>query len=298
MKRETGDTYASSQFAKDLHLAEGKVGKTSFLTASLLGVLPWQKSGGVVTRPEHLHILAFDSSALGGLKGFLTKTCGADPSVLKYNVYNFQEDARKVSTNATDWNFDLYNQVKATIQEIQQKAMKGGTHAMLFSSLTGLTQAIQRGLQGPFAAKKGTGMDQSKWAAFSTAIAELRSMAQRDILHCLWEAHVYVTPPKKEDDLPKESLQIDGKTGQNFAYNVESVFRIRRKFGNKFPNTNCDQVFLDTQPSMEIIANGRGFTEVLAKQEPDLTLAYKKLGLRVGGYGARVKVSVPKAVEK
>lgn len=294
MIRQTGETYASSKYAKDLHLAEGKVGKTSFLTASLLGVLPWQKSGGVVTRPEHLHILAFDSSALAGLSGFLTKTCGADPSVIKYNVYNFQEDARRTSTLQTDWNFDLYNTVKSVIQEVQGKAQKGGVHAMLFSSLTGLTQSVQRGLQGPFAAKKGTGMDQAKWAAFSTAIAELRSIAQLDVMHCLWEAHVYVTPPKKPDEEPKESLQIDGKTGQNFAYNVESVFRIRRRFGQKAGDkSNCDQVYLDTQPNMEVICNGRGFTERLNKQEPDLTEAYRKLGLAVGGYGKKMKVSIP-----
>jgi len=289
MNRQTGDTYVSSKFAKALFLAEGKVGKTSFLTASILGALPWQKFGGIVSKPENLHILAFDSSALGGLANFLTKTCGADKSVLKYNVYNFQDDARKVATNQTDWDFALYNQVSAVIDEIQTKA-KVGTHALLFSSLTGLCQSIQRSLQGPFATKKGTGMDMSKWAAFSTALAELRSKAQLDNLHTLWEAHVYVTPPKKPDEEAKESLQIDGKTGQNFAYNVEQVFRIRRQFQNKFPGTNCDNVYLDTQPNMEVIANGRGFTENLDKKEPDLTLAFKKLGLQIGGYGAKEKV--------
>lgn len=293
MIRQTGDTYASSKFAKALFLAEGKVGKTSFLTASLLGVLPWQKSGGVISRPEHLHILAFDSSALGGLAKFLTQTCGADPSVLKFNVYNFQEDARKVATGEADWDFTLYNQVKTVIDEIHAKSRGSGTHALLVSSLTGLCQAVQRGLQGPFAAKKGTGMDQAKWAAFSTSIAELRSHAQLDNLHTLWEAHVYVTPPKGKDEEAKESLQIDGKTGQNFAYNVEQVFRIRRSFGGKFEGTNCDKVYLDTQPNMEVIANGRGFTENLNKQEPDLTVAFKKLGLAVGGFGSKPKVSVP-----
>ncbi len=44
---------------------------------------------------------------------------------------------------------------------------------------------------------------------------------------------------------------------------------------------------------MEVIANGRGFTENLEKKEPDLTVAFKKLGLTVGGYGAKQKVSVP-----
>jgi hypothetical protein len=292
MLRQTGENYVSSQYAKALFLAEGKVGKTSFLTASLLGVLPWQKTGGVVSRPEHLHILAFDSSALGGLAKFLTKTCGADLAVLKYNVYNFQDDARKVATGEADWDFTLYNQVKTIISEIQAKA-RSGTHALLISSLTGLCQSVQRGLQGPFAAKKGTGMDQSKWAAFSTAIAELRSHAQLDNIHTLWEAHVYVTPPKNPNEDAKESLQIDGKTGQNFAYNVEQVFRVRRRFGTKHPGSNCDQVYMDTQPNMEVIANGRGFTENLEKVEPDLTVAFKKLGLAVGGYGAKPKVSTP-----
>ncbi len=295
MIKQTGENYVASKYAKALCLAESKVGKTSFLTASILGVLPWQRAGGLVTRPEHLHILAFDSSALGGLAQFLTKTCGADQEALKYNVYNFQDDCRKVATGKADWDFSLYGQVASAIDEIQAKA-RSGVHAILFSSLTGFCQAFQRGLQGPYAAKKGTGMDQAKWASFSTGVAEMRNNAQLDNLHCIWEAHVYTTPPKNKEDDAKESLQIDGKTGQNFAWNVEQVFRVRRQFGAKYPNTNCDQVYLDTQPSMEVVANGRGFTESLEKKEPDLVVACQKLGLTVGGYGKVVKTSVPSKV--
>ena len=279
MQKQTGGTYVSAQYAKALFLAEGKVGKSSFLVASALGLLPWQKAGGVVDRPENLHVLTFDSSALAGISKFLTQTCKAPEAALNFNVYNFQNDTRKVSLGSSDWDFSLYTDVRATADKIRQEAKKGGTHVVIVSSLTGIAQALKRALAGPIGSgKKGSGMDQAKWDAYGATLSEMRNVLQDDSYHILWEAHVF----RSGGEEPKETLMLEGKSGQNFAFNVEQVFRVRRMFGQKVPNTQCDNVYLDTRPNMECVANGRGFTEALEAKEPDLTVALQKLGLKVG----------------
>lgn len=283
MQKTTGALYASAKYAKALFLAEGKVGKSSFLVASALGLLPWQKQGGVVDRPENLHVLTFDSSALTGITGFLTKTCKAPEAALNFNVYNFQDDTRQVSLGSSDWDFSLYTAVREAANKIRQEAKKGGTHVVIVSSLTGIAQALKRSLAGPIGSgKKGSGMDQAKWDAYGATLSEMRNALQDDAYHLFWEAHIF----KSGGDEPKETLMLEGKSGQNFAFNVEQVFRVRRMFGQKSPNTNCDTVYLDTRPNMECVANGRGFNEALEAKEPDLTVALEKLGLKVGKWQA------------
>ena len=282
MIKQTGLTYASAKYSKALFLAEGKVGKSSFLVASALGLLPWQKAGGVVDKPEHLHVFTFDSSALAGIAGFLGRTCGASAAALNFNVYNFQDDTRKVSTQTGDWDFSLYEQIKGALDEVKRKAKAGGTHVVVVSSLTGLAAALKRGIAGPVGSgKKGSGMDMAKWDAYGACLSELRNIFQDDAWHCFFEAHVF---SKEKDGNTEESLSLEGKSGQNFAFNVEQVFRVRRMFNQKHEKSACDKVYLDTRPKMECIANGRGFTESLDAQEPDLTVALKKLGLTVGGW--------------
>lgn len=284
MIKQTGLTYASAKHAKALFLGEGKLGKSSFLCASALGLLPWQKAGGVVDRPENLHVLTFDSSALAGIAGFLTKTCKAPEPALGFNVYNFQDDARAASLSRGEWDFTLYNSVLAAIQEIKAKTAKGGTHVVLVSSLTGLAAALKRGIAGPVGAgKRGSGMDMAKWEAYATQLSEIRNILQDDAWHVFFEAHVF---KQTSGDETHETLMLEGKSGQNFAFNVEQVFRVRRMFGTRHPQTNCDQVYLDTRPNMECVANGRAFNEALEPKEPDLTTALQKLGLRVGNWQA------------
>lgn len=298
MKKQTGDTYQSSAWAKALLCSEAKVGKSCFVIASALGVLPWQKKGGIVDKPENLHVLTFDANALGGIKRFLIETCGAPKEALNFNVYNLQEDMRQVCVSTDDWNSDFFNAIMSVLQDIAGKAR--GVPVLHISSLTGVAQGLERALAGPPGGKKGAGMDMAKWAAFSHQLSELRNYGQLDKWHAIWEAHIQKLVRKgQQGETTEESLSISGKTGQNFAYNVEQVFRIRRMFGQTYTAKDgtkyaCDKTFLDTRPAMEFIANGRNFTEALDAQEYCMTSAFQKLGLSVGGWGA--KSSLPKKV--
>ena len=281
-----GTTYQSCKYAKALFASDQKVGKTSFLVASSLGMLPWQKHGGVVDDPSNLHVLTFDANAAGGLSRFLKETCGAPELALKFRIYNMQEDARRVSIQEQEWDYGFYSMVMSCLETISKRAK--GVPVIIVSSLTGLAASLERALSGPPGQKRGNSMDQAKWADYSRQIAELRNYAQQDKWHMFWEAHVYRPPSNGQNqEQAKETLQISGKSGQNFGYNVEQVFRIRRNFGTPFGQTKCEQVFLDTRPSMEFIANGRGFTEALEPRESDLTKALQKLGLEVGGWRAK-----------
>ncbi len=286
MQKQTGLTYKSASYAKALFLAESKVGKSSFLVASALGLMPWQRSGGVVDRPENLHVLTFDSSALAGISGFLVKTCRAPEAALNFNVYNFQDDARKGGPGG--WEVSLYENVLKVADEIRAKAKQGGTHVVIISSLTGLAQAMKRGIAGPVkSGQKSSGMDQAKWDAYGASLSEIRNAFQDDAWHCFFEAHVHKTVKKiGNDEVATESLLLEGKSGQGFALNVEQIFTIRRQYGVRFEKTNCDQTYLDTKPTIGSISNGRGFNELLDAKEPDLTVALSKLGLKVGNWQA------------
>lgn len=289
MKEQTGATYQSSQYMKGLPIAESKVGKTAFLTASCLGALPWQKEGGLVDRPENLHVITFDANAAGGLARFLTQTCGASAEAAKFRIYNLQDAMARTSLNDGDYNMDLYNDVMQVLDTIRGRATSG-VHAVLISSLTGLAAGLERALIGP---PKGKGYsDPSKWKALAHQLHEIQNFAQMDGWHTFWEAHLdkpaqmSVGKKQDEDSKPKESIRVSGEAGRNWAYNVEQVFRLRRMYGQKHQGTQCDIVYLDTKPSLEFIASGRGFTEALEAKEYDLTLVAKKLGTKVGGWGA------------
>lgn len=288
MKEVTGDTYQSSQTAKALIVSDAKVGKTSAIVASLLGVAPWQKTGGVVDAPENLHVVTFDANAAGGLKGFLTQTCGAKAGALNFRIYNMQDDLRDCFASQQDYDRRFYNSFMAVLNTIKQRSAKGGVHALLVSSVTGLASGLQRAIQGPVSEQKGSGMDISKWADFATQIAEVRNFAQTETFHTIWEGHL----AKKMkmvggQTIEKEGIQINGASGSNFAFNVEQVFQLRRLFGQRHGSTQCDQFYFDTKPSGDFVANGRGFNESLQAKETDMTLAFEKLGLRVGKWGAK-----------
>lgn len=291
MIEQTGETYQSSTYAKALAVSDPKAGKSTYLIAGALGVLPWQTRGGVVDRPENLHVITFDANALGGVNKFLIDTCKAPKEALKYRVYNMQDDLNKIAKSTSDWDFTFYNTIVSTLQKISQRV--AGVPMVLISSITGLAAGVQRGLAGPPGGKKGNGMDKAKWPAFANQMSELRFMAQQDLWHCIWEAHLR----RKENDAGQveESIQVPGQSGDNFAYNVEQVFKIRRQYGAKHPNTNCDKVYLDCRPTLTFVANGRNFTELLDAQEPDPAVAFQKLGLKVGHWGA--KSAAPKVLK-
>lgn len=294
---QTGDTYQSSQYAKALAIAEGKVGKTTFEVASLLGVLPWQKEGGVVTKPEHLHILTFDANAGGGLKKFIKETCNAPDEALKFRIYNLQDTMRRVSEGDGDYDMAFYNDVLSAISMVSDRVRPGEVHAIVFSSLTGLAAGFERALIGP---PKGRGYsDPSKWKALSHQLSEVQNYAQVDKWHTIWEAHLDKPASMGmgkggDSEAPKESIRVSGSAGRNWAYNVEQVFRIRRQFGRVHPGTKCDMVCLDTRPSFEFISGGRNFTEALEPNEYDMTAVFRKLGLKVGNWGAKSAKPVAK----
>lgn len=286
MIESTGETYQSAQFAKSMFVAEAKVGKTCFEVAACLGALPWQKRGGIVDKPQNLHLITFDANAAGGLREFLLNSCGAKEEALKFTIWNLQEDARKVAVSKQEYDFSLLNTYFDVLQRINDRT-RTGVPVVIVSSLTGFAQSLQRGISGPPGNKRGGGMDQSKWESFAQSLTEVRNLTQQDTRHVIWEAHVYKPPSTGQSgEARPETMQISGKSGQGFALNVEQVFRIRRQYGTKYEGTQVDRVYLDTQPTMDFIANGRKFNELLNPQEPCPTKAFDKLGLKVGGWGA------------
>jgi len=287
MLEMTGASYRSAAFAKALMMSDAKTGKTCFLVASSLGVLPWQKNGGIVDKPENLFVLTFDANALGGVNKFLIDTCGAPKEALNYTVFNMQDDLRKLRANDIDYDLSFYNTVVQTIDRARQKAK--GTPVFIISSLTGLADGIERGVVGPPGGPGGTNpkgySDRNKWQLIAHQINELRNYCQVDVWHCLWEAHLH----KRVDDngTTKDSIQVSGKAGEWFSWNVEQLFRIQRQFNQKFPGTNCDQVFINTRPALSFAVGGRGYNECLNEKEPCMTVAFEKSGLQVGHWGAK-----------
>lgn len=267
---------SSSDFLKLLAVAEAKVGKTTFLAASCLGALPHQTQG-LVDKPEHLHVLGFDEAFVDGLLKFLRDSCKKSAAYLGVSVHDLTDVTRKAGS-LNDWDYTLSNALTAEIQTIKSDIAKGGTHAVLVSSLTGLAMGLQNGMAGPpNPSKKGGGMDQSKWQDMSRQLNAARNLLQSDTHHTLWEGHVM----KKEED--KETMSVSGSAGKSFAFNVEQVVRLRRE-AVKYPGTNIDKVFMDTRPSLDFVSGGRGFNESLAAREYDLVEMAEKLGKKVGGF--------------
>lgn len=302
MKIQTGETYSGeADTANLLAASDAKVGKTFFLVYGILGLLPWQKRGGIVDRPSHLHVVTTDTNALGRIQKAMKLMVGnTNPEALKFNVYNMEDDYNKIHVSDKAWDMTFYNTLCEVHEKIIERVTKSkGIHAVLLSSLTGLGGALLRGIQGPpgqytesGAVKKGSGMDQSKWSAFAAQVTDIRAKFQLDLWHCIWEAHLY-KPAKtgqsrdEESDTRKETLQLPGSSGANFAFNVGQVFRIRRNFGKRYPGTNVDEVYFDTAPSLDFITGGRNVTECLKPQEYDPTVAFEKLGLKVGYWGRK-----------
>lgn len=278
MAKQSLDVFgnSSSDFLKLLAVAEAKVGKTTFLAASCLGALPHQKKG-LVDKAEHLHILGFDEAFVDGLLRFITDSCKRGPAFTKVSVHDLTDVTRK-SGATSDWDFNLTNAVTAEIQQIKSEIARGGIHAVLVSSLTGLAMGLQNGMAGPpNPSKKGGGMDQSKWQDMSRQLNATRNMLQTDTHHTLWEGHVM----KGVED--KETMNVSGSAGKNFAFNVEQVVRLRREMA-KYPNTNIDKVYMDTRPALDFASGGRSFNECLQPKEYDLVEVAEKLGKKIGGF--------------
>lgn len=291
MIETSGADAVDSRHSKTLLTGEGKLGKTFFTLGSLLGLLPWQEEGAVVDKPSHLHVISIDYGAITGAKSSMKKMLGATDEALAFRNYSLQDDYRAAFARRADWDYTFYNACLQAIEAVKNNVRKspGGVHALLISSVTTLQAGFERGMAGTpggeGGSKKGSGMDESKWQAVYGQVNEFRNYAQQDDWHCIWEAHIDKVPEfGRGETAAKEMLQLRGKAGRDFANNVEQIFRIKRNFGVTHNGTKLDEMFLDTRPSMDFIAGGRGTTENLRAQEPDMTKAFRKLGLRVGGW--------------
>jgi hypothetical protein len=298
--RDTLESYASSSYGKELFLAEAKVGKTITLLGNLLGVMPWQENGGVVDQPSSLHVITFDANALGGALKFLTEQCDAPKDIAKVHVKNLQEVAKKAYASTTPYDPAFLTAVYDAIHEAQDRATKGGVHALLFSSLTMCAKAMLRSISGPafgiLDAKgnmKASPMDQNKWGLFKQQLTELQFATQVDTYHTIWEAHHgEKQSPTKTDSAGKpmvyDSIQVDGSAAQTFPAQVERPYTMKRSKGGWKPGSRVDLVEFDTQPNLdfsESIMSGRQVVGVLEPKERDLTVMFSKLGLAVGQWG-------------
>lgn len=305
MKEQTGDTYQGSTYSKSVFVSTAKVGKSSFIVASALGVLPWQREGGVVDHPKNLHVLAIDANSLGGIRDFLVKSCGASGEALQYQVYNLQDDVRQAYAGTEDYDLTFYNVMVSTLERIKQKLK--GVPFVHIASLTGAAMALERSIVGPpgSAGKKnrdgdltGKGYsDVSKWKSLEHQLNSLQNMYQVDTHHLAWEAHIDKGAPpitERTETTARETIKVSGSAGRHWATNAEQVFAIKREFGNRHLNTQVDKVHLDTRNGMEALqVNGRKFNECLDPQERDMAVAFKKLGLKVGHWGQKKVKAAP-----
>jgi hypothetical protein len=285
MIEQTGATYKSATYAKALVAGESKSYKTASLVAWSLGLFPWQKNGGIVSRPEDLNVITFDSGALAGVNTFLKKTLNAPEEAFKYKVWNFQDEARQIFASTQPYDHSLYNSV-LSLQSRLAESIGGGTPVVIFSSLTVLAMSLERAIMGPptGTGKTGKGVgDEDRWGLLKRQLFTIQNSYQVDKWHMFWEAHVM-----KGTEDGKETLQISGSAGRNWGVNMEQIFRLQR--GQKVPSppgTLLEQMSLNTRPTAEFMAGGRNFSELLDPMEPDLTVALHKLGLKVGLWGKK-----------
>lgn len=289
MQEQNGSTYKSATFSKALFAGENKEYKTTTLMAYALGAFPWQKNGGVVSRPEDLHVIPFDAGALTGAFRFLKETLGvSDETLSKIRVWNMQEDVRQAFESEKPYDHTLYGSVLGVQSRLRDATASGGVPVVLFSSLTVLGMALERAIMGPptGSGKSGKGVgDEDRWGLLKRQLFTIQNAFQVDAWHMWWEAHVL-----KGTEEAKETLQISGSAGRNWGVNMEQIFRLQRGQRITTPaGKSLEQMSLNTRPSTEFIANGRGFNEALNPVEPDLTVALYKLGLKVGCYGKKTE---------
>lgn len=279
------DDKTQDQYAKAFAVAPGKDGKTTKLVADCLGALPGQ-THGVVTSPAHLHVFPFDTAATEGLAPFLTELCGKPKSILEVDVIDLKESLEKAYNCRTDWNTTFFNATRNKIDELKNRMAKmGGVHAVIVSSLTGVTEVFKRAISGGVSieGKKGVGMDMSKWDAYGQWLIELRTALQSDSHHCFWEGHIVkkVVTSQGQETMTEE-IPVQGPVAKNWSFNVAQNFRLRRTT-EKYPGTKIDKMYYETRPTAEFSAAGRGFTTALDPKELDMAVVLKKLGKRIGG---------------
>lgn len=299
-KPNTLGSYQSSKFGKEVVIAPAKVGKTATIVGNLLGVMPWQEYGGVVSNPSCLHVITFDASSLGGAYKFLTEQCGAPKDIADVDVINLQEATSKAFGSGTSYDSTFPNKVYDAVKRVQDKAARGNdVHALVFSSLTMCAKAWLRSISGPALGMNQKGemakspMDQNKWGLFAQQMTEFQFFVQTDTYHTIWETHWAEKESKTKKDgngnpMVYDTIQVQGATATQFPAQCERPYMLERKKGGWKPGSKVDMVFFDTQPDLdfgESIMSGRKVTGVLDPKENDLTSMFNKLDLRIGGWG-------------
>lgn len=293
-------TYASSTYGKELFVSKAKIGKTVALVGSALGAFPWQQNGGVVDQPQNLHVMTFDAAALDGALDFLVKQCGAHKDIANARVYNLQQAAMEAFTRTSPYDGGFPARVYEELYKVKAAASKGGVHVVIISSVTLMAKAWLRSISGPAFAGGGTmmksAMDQNKWNLFKQQMAEFQWQCQTDLYHTLWEAHHGERSTKDDSSgMPSsmDTLQVDGSTSRTFPANVERIWEIKRtanpaknEKGQPY-NKSLHEVWFDPFPRFDFgdIQTGRKVSGRLEPREPDLTVAFHKLGLKTGHWG-------------
>jgi hypothetical protein len=316
MEEQSGETYQGSPYERAVFATKAKVGKTVALVCNLLGAMPWQKTGAVVTSPSHLHILTSDSDALQGVREFILENCEMSHETVKYKVYNLEKDVRTVSEVKEQYQHGLFLKLTEVRDLIASRIRPGEVHAVLISSLTGFSRGLERELMGaPIGTNRETGKGYGAidlWKMNSATNFNFQDMFQALDAHIIWEAHLSEFERKvgnrPEDTVTEEKLAISGAAGNpssGITFNVSRVFRITRKntrYKSKDGKTAdgkaipakltkagknewpVDEVYFDTDVSGSFVANGRMVASRLERSEFDMTRMFKKLGLKVGGW--------------
>lgn len=264
-----------------------KIGKTVFMVASALGLVPGQ-NGGVVATPEDLWVIGLDGAALGGIHSML-KALGAPPEAYNFKAFKLENEVRRSLATTAEKGYDtaLFERMMECIDMYSQRA--SDTSVLLVSSFTTLAHAVEVGIGGTPKAK-GT-MDMSKWSSVAAHLGFIQARAHRTRGHVFWEGHLdrYQQKMQGQEEVTIEKMQgVAGKSGRLFANNVHHIFRVRRLFGECHEGTNIDRMYFDSSDEYEFVA-GRNTTEKLDDKEFNLTRVLKKLGKSVGGWGYREK---------
>ena len=297
IKETTGRTLRLSDYIKALTAGQAKCGKTSFLVGSLLGVLPWQEFGGVVSSPKHLHVVALDQDALDGIQEFLVGMCKAPDESLDFNVYNLLENVHAASLQAERYGSDFYNMMHATILRIHEKiAQRPGVHALVVSSYTTMARAVETEVRGAPTDENWKPDYGRDWNMVNAQLNRLQNAYQRDLAHVFWEGHVQYVAAEGSKDMKKTVpvLKVHGQAGQEWANNTSHNLLIRRdpmapKVSKNGVKLEVDRMYLEVKGGGTAFLTGGRRVAGLSAQEADMTVALKKMGYKVGQWGWKGK---------
>lgn len=288
MKHLSGKDMKPAEYIKGLFMSYAKAGKTSFLVAQALGVMPWQKYGGVVTAPQHLHVIALDQDALDGIPDMLDM-CKAPDEARAYDLYDMREDYRSLVESDKPYAHGFFSSLMQVRQEILSVIQPGEVHVVHMSSFTTMAKAVERAMLGrPTGFVNSTGQTSGKgigsydaWGMLKLQMMDLQSGFQTDRFHMFWESHIERVLTKEGAE---DTLQVHGSSAKQWPNNTSHNFVIRRNKTAFYEDTQLNPMHIEPRASMSFIAGGRNENR-LNDEEPCLTVCLKKLGFNVGRWG-------------